>query len=109
MAEDAANFSTVQIAIAFILIAALVLVAAFWETLAELFRSKKDFANAVILPGARLRDFPITGRLRPVCAISPLRIASGATARQRRGLGGVFAHGVVMVPSRHFFIGSMFA
>ena len=42
-AEDAANFSTVQIAIAFILIAALVLVAAFWETLAELFRSKKDF------------------------------------------------------------------
>jgi uncharacterized membrane protein YbhN (UPF0104 family) len=42
VAEDAANFSTVQIAIAFILVAALVLVAAFWETLAELFRTKKD-------------------------------------------------------------------
>ena len=42
VAEDAANFSTVQIAIAFILVAAVVLVAAFWETLADLFRSKKD-------------------------------------------------------------------
>ena len=43
VAENAANFSTVQIAVAFILVAALVLVAAFWETLAELFRSNKDF------------------------------------------------------------------
>jgi hypothetical protein len=42
VAEDAANFSTVQIAVAFILVAALVLAAVFWETLADLFRSKKD-------------------------------------------------------------------
>ena len=47
VAEDAANFSTVQIAIAFILVATLVLVAAFWETLAELFRTKKTQTSLV--------------------------------------------------------------
>lgn len=44
VAEDAPNFGIVQMVIAVLLIAALVALAAFWETLAEQWkeRSKKD-------------------------------------------------------------------
>jgi hypothetical protein len=42
VAEDAANFSSYQMTVGLILVAALVAVGAFWETLADLFRSKKD-------------------------------------------------------------------
>lgn len=42
VAEDATNFSSIQMAVALILVALLVGIAAFWETLVDIFRGKKD-------------------------------------------------------------------